>query len=171
VTEAGRRAMVLRPRAKTSSSRRSENRSASRRSSAHNAVIGLMIGTAEPLAWTPGPSRLVLEERKKISLEATRPRAARCLCRCSRPPPVLGNIVPNNAGVALVQASSIRTDINSAAMVLALYAGIATAASFAEANLAVTSRAAPKKDPLKSESSRLWATANGLWSSSFRDIG
>jgi DNA-binding IclR family transcriptional regulator len=38
------------------------------KSSAHNAVIGLTIRTAKPLAWTPGPGRLVLEEREEISL-------------------------------------------------------------------------------------------------------
>src|SRR6202161_2271256 len=37
-------------------------------SSALNAVSGLTIRTAKPLPWTPGPGRLVLEEREEISL-------------------------------------------------------------------------------------------------------
>ena len=38
------------------------------KSSALNAVSGLTIRTAKPLSWTPGPGRLVLEEREEISL-------------------------------------------------------------------------------------------------------
>jgi hypothetical protein len=39
------------------------------KSSAHNAVIGLTMRTAKPLSWTPGPGRLMLEEREEISRE------------------------------------------------------------------------------------------------------
>src|SRR5271155_6119866 len=38
------------------------------KSSALNAVTGLRRRTAKPLSWSPGPGRLMLEEREEISL-------------------------------------------------------------------------------------------------------
>ena len=62
------RAMALRLRAKGFEFKEIAEQIDVSKSSAHNAVIGLTIRTAKPLSWTPGPGRLVLEEREEISL-------------------------------------------------------------------------------------------------------
>ena len=62
------RAMALRLRAKGFEFKEIGEQIDVSKSSAHNAVIGLTIRTAKPLSWTPGPGRLVLEEREEISL-------------------------------------------------------------------------------------------------------
>jgi transposase, IS30 family len=62
------RAMALRLRAKGFEFKEIGEQIDVSKSSAHDAVIGLTIRTAKPLSWTPGPGRLVLEEREEISL-------------------------------------------------------------------------------------------------------
>ncbi len=62
------RAMALRLRTKGFKYKKIGEQIDVSKSSAHNAVIGLTIRTSKPLAWTPGPGRLVLEEREEISL-------------------------------------------------------------------------------------------------------
>ena len=51
---------------------------------AHNAVTGLTIRTAKPLAWTPGPGRLTLAEREEISLGLRRGDTFSCHRRRAR---------------------------------------------------------------------------------------
>jgi hypothetical protein len=60
--------MALRLRAKGFKFKEIGEQIGASKNGAHNAVTGLTTRTAKPLAWSPGPGRLMLEEREEISL-------------------------------------------------------------------------------------------------------
>ena len=73
------RAMALRLRAKGFKFKEIGEQIDVSKNGAHNAVTGLTIRTAKPLAWSPGPGRLILEEREEISLGLHRGASFSCI--------------------------------------------------------------------------------------------